>query len=119
MDKSRRLTDHHMLFYDREWSMRPEGHFLRTSRGLIRRLPRYEHDIVHREVSLIPLLGAHALQQVANSVDFNGNYHHDIDEMITRVERAAKHPKADEIERALTELTARALVWERDVISGL
>lgn len=119
MSKRERTTAHHTLYYGKEWSLRPEGLYLREQPGLIVPLPPKEHDILHKEVHLVPLLGFHALNLVAHNADFNGRFDHDIDELMLQIEKAGNHPKADEIERELGQLSIRSLMKQKDIISHL
>lgn len=111
-----RSTKHHLVFYGKEWSLRPEGLWLREQGGLIADLPRPEHDEIHRRVALVPLLGVYALQRVANRYEPTPSLYRNIDNFCLEVERANKHPKAHRLERQLGLLTIEAMQDQKDIL---
>jgi hypothetical protein len=111
-----RMTDHHMLFYREEWSVRPEGLWLREHGGLRVDLSRPDHDEMHRRVALVPVLGVHALQRVASDYKPVNSLYQNLDRFVALTERALKHPRSHKIEQDLGHLTIEAMLMQRDFI---
>jgi hypothetical protein len=110
------MTDHHMLFYREEWSVRPESRYLRELGGLRVDLSTSDHAEMHRRVGLVPLLGVHALQRVANEYRPEPALYTNIDRFVSLTERALKHPKAHQLEKDLGHLTIQAILMQREFI---
>ena len=109
-------NNHHLLFYDKEWSLRPEGLYLREHAGLRVDLPVPRHNEMHRRVALVPLLGVHALQRVASDYKPSQSLHQNIDRFVFLTERALKHPNCHNIEKKLGELTIEAVLMQQEVL---
>ena len=112
-------TDHHMLYYRPEWSVRREAQYLRELGGLRVDLTREDHDEIHRRIPLVPLLGLHALERVAREHKRTDSLYQNIDSFICATERALKHPKSHELERQLGALTIESIVLQRDFIKEI
>lgn len=116
MERKQRPTDHHMLFYDKEWSLRDEARWLREHGGLRVDLSRADHDEMHRRVALVPLLGVHALQRVAADHKPVESLYTNLDRFVSLTEKALRNPQCHEIERDLGHLTIRAMLMQREFI---
>lgn len=113
---SEKLTDHHILFYAKEWNLRPEGAYLREDGGLHAYITRPEHDEMHRRVALVPMLSVHALQRVAGDYRPSQSLYTNIDNFVRLTEKALKNPKAHELERKLGALTIESVIMQRDFL---
>lgn len=110
------LEKHHGAFDRLSWSARKEGRWIRNNPANIYMLEHDPHHELHDAVPIVPVLGWHALQQVA------GEYepHHDpmvnIDRLVAAIERTKRHPRAHQIERDLADLTIHAFELQRPFI---
>ncbi len=108
-----------MLYYRPDWTNRVEARKLREFGGLRVDLFDNEHQALHRRISMVPLLGIHALQKVAFDHQPTDNLYENIDSFLLLTEKAIHHPKADSIERRLGELTMEAVLMQRDFIQDV
>jgi len=116
VEKSIPKNNHHLLFYDKEWSLRPEGLYLREHAGLRIDLPIARHAEMHRRVALVPLLGVHALQRVASDYKPSNSLHKNIDNFLVLTERALKHINCHLLEKKLGGLTIEAMIMQVDIL---
>lgn len=114
-----KITRHHLLFYDQEWSLRPEGKFLRCDGGLIAPLTRLDHNRIHDEVALVPLLGVYALKRVAAQYEPGPSLYKNIDQFASLVDEAIHHPRSHSLEKRLGELTIESMIMQRDFIKEI
>lgn len=117
MDKS--ASRHHLLYPALEWNIRPQGAELRGTPSLIYKLPRFEHDIMHEEVAIVPLLGHNTLRSVARIWTPEHDTFKDIDGLCRAIGKAALHERSQPIETSLAELTVEALQAQKRVLINL
>ncbi len=109
-------TRHHTLFYEQEWELRPEAKYLRCDGGLIAPLSRQDHDRIHQEVALVPLLGVYALRRVAAEYKPTQSLYKNMDNLVLLIDEAIHHPRSHSLETRLGELTIEAIVRQKDFI---
>lgn len=113
-----RNSKHHILHFSTDWTARPQAEYLREQPTLIPRLNQDIHDVVHRVAPGVPLLGPHALMQVAADFVPGRDTLESIDNLLFSIYAAAEHPRAHRIERDLGHLAIEAIILQRDVIRG-
>lgn len=112
-------TAHHLLFYEKDWSARPEAKYLREQGGLIAMLSRPDHDEVHRQVALVPMFAVHALQRVASEHRPVSSVYANIDNFVLLTEKALQHRRTTSLEKRLGLLTIEAMLEQKDIIKEL
>lgn len=112
-------TRHHVLFYEQEWELRPEGVYLRCDGGLIAPLTRADHDKIHQEVALVPLLGVYALKRVAAEYTPTNSLYKNIDNFALLVDEAIHHPRSHSLETRLGELTIESVIMQKEFIKEI
>ena len=110
------MEKHHGAFDRLSWSARKEGRYIRNNPANIYWVEHDPHHELHDAVPIVPVLGWHALQQVAAewhpSIDPATN----LDRLILAIERSKQHPRAHQIERDLADLTIQAFELQRPFI---
>jgi hypothetical protein len=112
---NRRPDLHHILFNKEEWSLRPEGMYLRNIPELVPRLDyNIHHDQLHRSCPAVPMLGYHALARVASRFKpVPGDTLASVDKLAISIESSLRHPKTHEIEREQGRLAIWALELQK------
>ena len=103
-----RRDDHHLAHYDQEWSLRPEGLYIRQQL-IARGINRAVHNLIHRECAPVPVPGVHTLQRVANRLTPGLDLFDAVDDYTRLVEQSNRHPKIKPIEISLNNLSIEAL----------
>lgn len=110
---------HHIIHERKEWSLRPEAKSIRETPSLIVRMDRSEHNEIHRNCPAIPLLGYHALVRTRQAFEEGDSPLESMENLMTAIEAASKHPKANTIEKHLAELAVWAIDLQRPYIGGV
>jgi len=92
-----------------EWSLRPQSLELRETPSLIVPMGRDIHSELHRETSIVPNLGYHALMNVMSTFHPTNNTLQTLERLMSSIEAASRHHKCKPIERELAMLAVRAL----------
>lgn len=109
---------HHIFNTKLEWEARREAAAIRQSAPLIPTIDRDLHNEIHRLTPPVPLLGYHALKQVLGRYQPQRTTLASIDNVVSAIEYAARHPKAHDIERAQAHLAIEAIILQRDILRG-
>lgn len=100
---------HHVLFARAHWEAGNATRMLRNNMGLIVPMELGAHEALHRNVTIVPVLGHYAAQNVRNEL----KPHHDpfvaIDGFRRAVEHANKNKHATELDRKLGELVLESI----------
>lgn len=107
---------HHILHERYVWNSRPESAALRAEQSLIPVIPRRTHDLIHATVPAVPLLPLHGLMRVWSSFEPGHNTMQSVDNLMTTIEQATKHPKMKPLERELCHLAVRAIDLQRPLL---
>lgn len=105
---------HHLLFPKKPWSAQLETKKLRQHPNLIVEMDETVEAELHKEVTLVPLLGVAMARRVLR--DFTGTPQQplqSIHELMARIEQASRLPGVREYERQLGELTVHCLDLQR------
>lgn len=114
-----RTERHHILFNRKAWSANDELNTLRSDSQLIVPLEHDEHLELHQSISHVPPLSYHIARRALHTFD---SYEHTDDhleatERLQRsIEGAARHPRADMIEREIAWLATYALEIQKPFI---
>ena len=106
--KPPRFNNHHALYYRAQWESMPDLTRTRRDGRLIIPMDIGVHTELHKNVAYVPALS----QMMANTALRLFNDYKDAYDPITNlqnymssVEQAAKHPRAGEIEKSIADLT--------------
>ncbi len=114
-----RKDKHHIIHHGLEWSMRPQALAIRETPSLIPAMPRDYHEYIHATVPAIPLLGYHALNHTLSRFKPNDDTLETMDNLMSAIEHASRHPKAHAVERDLAQLAIHAIDLQRPLIEDL
>lgn len=107
---------HHVLHFEREWSLRPDAKSLRGTHNLIVGMDRGLHEEIHANCPPVPLLGHYALERTVRLFIPTSTVLGTIDNLMLAIEGSSRHPKAHRIERSLAELTVEAISLQREYL---
>lgn len=113
-----RRDRHHILHARQEWSLRPEAAALRETPQLIPLIDRDVHDEIHRLAPTVPLLSYHVMKNTVARFEPQPTTVETMDDLMLCIDRAARHPRAHRIERALAHIAIEALEIQRTVLIG-
>jgi hypothetical protein len=121
MKRSRleRPSKHHLMFPRQEWALRPEGESIRNTPSLIATISRGDHDYMHEEVPLVPLLGYHTLRSLPHIWEPSGNTYQDIDGLCLAIEEATDHPRSHRMEKDLGGLAIEAMMLQKQILKEI
>jgi len=114
----RARSRHHILHARQEWTLRPEGEYLREQPTLIPLLEQDIHNVLHRKNPAVPLLGFYALRQVANDFRPGADTLESLDNLRFSIYLAGEHPRAHPIERDLAALAIETLTLQHEILRG-
>ena len=110
---------HHIIFEKVPWSSRPEAKRIREHPSLIKRMDREDHNEIHRNVTIVPLLGYYGLQRTWASFEPGHNALKSMENLMGAFEAAGNHPKAHPIDKQLAELACWAVDLQRPFIADV
>ena len=101
---------HHVLFYDREWSVAPDSASVRQTPELIPPLYRDPHDELHANVPYVPTLGRHLMALVNRDLlVVRGDYIRSIESLMFEIEEKARDRRVSIIEREVAGVAIHAI----------
>lgn len=108
---------HHIQYYAAGHEANVATRAIREKPGLIVPGPRPIHNQIHGELEYVPPLSMHMAQ---HALKYYEDEPHDnvrsLENLMRAIERAQRHPKADEIELAVASLAIRSLEIQRPYI---
>lgn len=110
---------HHILFNRRTWNATDELASLRGNRQLIVPLDTYTHRELHEEISHVPPLSMHLARHALMSFEeygYTSDHLQAIGHLQSSIEAAARHPRADHIEKSLAGLVCHTLDLQKPFI---
>lgn len=108
----RKLEQHHTLFHRYAWNANKELAALRNNPQLVVPLDHETHRELHAEVSHIPPLSLHVARHALRGFSdygYTSNHLQAVGRLQRSIEAAARHPKADYIEKSIAELVCHGL----------
>lgn len=108
---------HHLLFPKKPWNSQLETKKLRQHPNLIVDMDEDIEAELHKQVTLVPLLGAAMARRVLR--DFAGDPRsplRSIHELMGRIDQAGRRPDVRDYERRLGDLTIRCLDLQREFL---
>jgi len=101
---------HHVLFYDREWSVNPDSASVRQTHELIPPMYREPHDELHTAVPYVPTLGRHLMALVSRDLlVVRGDYIRSIESLMFEIEDKTKDRRVSALEAGVANLAVHAL----------
>lgn len=116
-----RMTKHHALFNRTAWNSNVHAKALRDNPLLIVPLDVDTHQDLHEAVSYVPLLSPHiARAALYNFQDFGSTDNPIVatGNLQSSIEGAAKHPRADYIEREVARCAVHALELQKPYLNN-
>lgn len=107
---------HHLLFERFSWNSRPESAALRAEPTLIPTIPRRTHNEIHATIPAVPLLPLHGLMRVWSRFEPGDTTMQSVDNLMSTIEQATKHPKMKPLEKELCHLAVRAIDLQRPLL---
>lgn len=107
---------HHIINPRAEWTLRPAGREIRNTQSLIPRIDREIHEAIHDECPPVPLLCYNALKLTVQKFEPVHNTLKDMDNLMSAIEQATRHPRTHPIERDLAGLAIEAIDLQRPYI---
>lgn len=111
------MDRHHILFPNREWSLRREGLYLREQETLKPVIDRDVHNELHRNCPPVPLLGYHALRRTMKLWEPGETPLRSLANLTEAIDASTRTPRAHRLERELAYLTIQALDLQAPYIS--
>lgn len=107
------VNQHHILFDRAAWRSSEVRRDLRENRWLIPPLKLEGHQLLHKAVSVVPVLDYRVAFRTRDNFESEpGNFIRSIGNFMLSLEDALRHPRVDELQRSLGELTLAAVEQE-------
>ena len=92
-----------------QWRSSEAGRQIINTPSLIPRIEVATHEEINRVCPMVPVLGLNSLLAVAREFDPTADTFESVGRLLICIERASKHPRADETEKAVCELAIHAM----------
>lgn len=103
------MNEHHILFSRATWEADPCGKNLRRDHRLRIDMDEAIHNEIHRDISLIPVLGHKALVLVQNEFYCGNNSIETLDNLMTAFDKVEHSNKMSYVDRRLAEIAIEAI----------
>lgn len=109
---------HHIVSNRQLYSVYQEGIALREHPSLrLREMPWDDHSELHANTPLVPFMGYHALCRTLKYYEPGDNLLGSMENLMTAIEDATKHPRAHPVEKDLAMLAVHAVDLQRPYIA--
>ena len=108
---------HHLLFYQRDWTARPDSKALRKNPWLVIPMEQDAHNALHAVVSYVPTLGRHVLSLVRRAyTPIEGDYVASAVELMNTIQIESNHIRVGCFEREVAEMVIESIEMQMGYI---